>query len=127
MSLQHAQDPGRGTYWAPVITRDATRSIVSLSGELDIATEGASTHAVSAAARGHDAAVWLDLAGLTFMDSTGARLVIGARNLLAERPARRLVVICPPGPNRRVLRLTGVDQLVDVHADHASAARATTI
>jgi hypothetical protein len=37
---------------------------------------------------------------------------------------RRLVVICPPGPVRRMLRPTGLDNVLTVVADRTSAQHA---
>jgi anti-anti-sigma factor len=65
----------------------------------------------------------LDLSELSFMDSTGVNALLRARSLLG-RERRDLVVICPPGPVRRVLELIGVVDLLAPFASRAEAAAA---
>ena len=51
-----------------------------------------------------------DLAGLSFMDSTGLRLIVAAAARAGEA-GRRFVVVRGPDPVHRVLELTGLDRL----------------
>ena len=57
--------------------RDDDRSVLSLYGELDLATIG-DVRAKLDALQAERRAVVLDLDGLTFMDSTGIRLILQA-------------------------------------------------
>jgi anti-anti-sigma factor len=63
--------------------------------------------------------VVLDLTETTFIDSAGiSTLLNGLRRLTRLR--RKLVVICPPGPARRVfdlLGLVGTFEIVDSRAE----------
>lgn len=91
-----------------------------LRGELDLTgAPRIEEHLQSALLDGTGAFV-LDLSGLTFMDSTGVNTLLRARSLLG-REQRDLVVICPPGPVRRVLESIGI---VDVLAPFASREQA---
>jgi anti-anti-sigma factor len=62
----------------------------------------------------------LDLAGLKFMDSTGLRLIISAHQR-AKRRGGRLAIVHSSTPIRRILRLTGMLDRLDVVDDAARA------
>ena len=87
-----------------------------LRGELDLTGAPRIEEHVQSALLDGTGAFVLDLSGLTFMDSSGVNTLLRARSLLG-REQRDLVLICPPGPVRRVLELIGV---VDVLAPFAS-------
>ena len=57
----------------------------------------------------------LDLSGVTFLDSSGLHALLRARAFLA-REDRPLVLVCPPGPARRVLDLASVLDTFVVYA-----------
>lgn len=85
----------------------AGRSLrVALAGELDLATAPGAAKQLKAA-QAESSLVWLDLRGLTFMDSSGVHLVIAAHTRARRRGGRLVIVNCPP-PVRRVFELTGV-------------------
>lgn len=86
---------------------------VRLSGELDIATAGRAEEELRRAEAGEPAVLAIDLGGLTFMDSTGLRLIVAAHTR-ARDAARRFVVVRGPDPVHRVLELTGLDGRLDV-------------
>ena len=112
--------PSRGV--APFLIEEAhvgRRAVLSVVGEVEITTAAELEAAIeSAATRAFD--IWLDLSGTTFMDSSGVHVVVEARGRLAAAN-RRLVVICPDGPVLRVLTLTGVDQLLEIHPSRGAA------
>jgi anti-sigma B factor antagonist len=85
------------------------------SGELDIASGPVLEHAVVQAVEGQGGEFHLDLGGLTFMDSSGAKALLSAHDRV-ESLGRRLVIVSPSGPVRRVLALMGLEQLLDVRA-----------
>ena len=89
---------------------------LALSGELDLTGAPRIEEQLQSALLEGTGAYVLDLSGLTFMDSTGVNTLLRARSLLG-REERSLVLICPPGPVRRVLDLIGV---VDVLAPFAT-------
>jgi anti-sigma B factor antagonist len=86
---------------------------VRLSGELDIATAGRAEDELRRAEAGEPDVLAVDLAGLTFMDSTGLRLIVAAASR-ARAADRRLVVVRGPDPVHRVLELTGLDGRLEV-------------
>lgn len=90
---------------------DFTRTLLVI-GELDVATAPILEDAVDRAFDG-PGVFRLDLSGLTFMDSAGARAIMHAHNTV-ESLGRRLVVLSPTPVVYRVLALTGLDQVIDI-------------
>ena len=85
---------------------------VVFGGELDLAgAERAEAALQDAQAPGTTLEV--DLRGLTFMDSTGLKLLVACRNRAAE-DGGRLVVVVAEGAVRRLLELTGLDAEVEL-------------
>jgi anti-anti-sigma factor len=80
-------------------------------GELDIATAPELVELLTRLRR-HGHAVTLDLAEVTFMDSTGLTTLMDAR-LQAERDGWRFTVRRPSAAVRRVFDLAGVGSLLD--------------
>lgn len=83
------------------------RCVLVLVGELDIGGAPTLREALlGLLARDDVPDVWLDLAGVSFLDSSGlAVLLMGARRWRAE--GRRLVLTRPARVARRVIDLTG--------------------
>jgi anti-anti-sigma factor len=52
---------------------------------------------------------------LTFVDSTGMKALLSLHNRV-ESLGRRLVIVSPTRPVRRVLALMGLDEVLDVRA-----------
>jgi anti-sigma B factor antagonist len=93
--------------------RPRPRVVVELAGELDIA---AVTEALKRMIVCHlpcGAQLVLDLSRLTFMDSTGIRLILQAQEHALRHDAR-LVVVRPPANVMRVLELVGLDEQLDL-------------
>jgi anti-sigma B factor antagonist len=84
-----------------------------LAGELDVATAPLAEDALRTAEAGAPLRLALDLGGLTFMDSTGLRLVMAA-DLRAKEAGRRLLVVRGPDAVQRVFQLTGVDERIEL-------------
>jgi anti-sigma B factor antagonist len=96
---------------------------VVVDGEIDLAT---CSHLwlVMGTAMALGPRLVLDLAGTTFIDSTGLALIVRAHHQLGRR--REAIVIRSPRPEaRRVLSITGVDQLVTIE-EPSGRARETT-
>lgn len=80
-------------------------------GELDLDTEPQLEEAMAAAREQGGSRLVLDLRKLTFMDSTGLRLVIRWDNLAKEQ-GFEFAIVRGPDVVQRVVRLTGMeDQL----------------
>ncbi|MEV6742308.1 STAS domain-containing protein [Streptomyces sp. NPDC051104] len=87
--------------------------VAKVRGVMDYGTDlelrGRLTQVIDHAER----AVVLDLANVSFCDSAGLNVLPGARRE-AERAAVVLVLACVPLALRRILEMTGVDQVLRV-------------
>ena len=101
------------------VQRDDALATVVVSGELDLAT----VPQLSAIVAEHRDArlVVLDLNAVTFIDSTGVRLLIEADRACAGSGSR-LVVLAGDGPVRRVLDLCELDGPLALVTDHPAPA-----
>jgi anti-sigma B factor antagonist len=96
-------------------------SAIAVTGELDIETASQLSEEVERAVWRTVGAFVLDLSGLTFLDSSGIHALLRARAFLG-REDRPLVLVCPPGPARRVLDLASVlDMFVTYPSPEAAA------
>jgi anti-sigma B factor antagonist len=82
------------------------RVVVAPAGEVDIATAPALERELDALLARRPGAVVVDLRGVTFLDSTGVRVLLGA-TLKASRDSSHVSVILGPSPTRRALEVCG--------------------
>lgn len=96
--------------------------LVEVSGEVDLHTapslRAALDGVLAEASAGDD--VLVDLSAVGFMDSTGLGELVGAHKALARRDGRLHVVV---GNDRvaRLLSLTALDDVLEVHRDRSAA------
>lgn len=90
--------------------------VVRPDGELDMASAPLLEAALTTAMDGSPAAIAVDLSDLTFLDSTGVRVLLTAGRR-AGREDRSFVLRSPRPPVLKVLRLTGIERLVSIE-DH---------
>jgi anti-sigma B factor antagonist len=98
---------------------------VAVRGEVELATAPVLTAALEEGIRRSSGAFVVDLAAVDFLDSSGVACLVRARALLG-RDERALALVCPPGSVRRVLELTGIDELVPVYGSRDELTRALT-
>src|SRR4051812_29782686 len=99
------------------------RVVVAVDGELDISNAGELSAAIeNAGSRAFE--IWLDLSATTFMDSSALHAMAQARDRLS-RANVGMALICPDGPVRRLLRLTGFDRVFDIHVSRTAVNHAT--
>jgi anti-sigma B factor antagonist len=90
------------------------QALIAVGGELDLGTAPALEDALLARLRA-GRHVMLDLGGLEFMDSTGVRVIVSAHRLAQEHGGRFALLRMPPdGPVGRVLRISGLDDVLDI-------------
>src|ERR1700676_5484931 len=97
------------------VTVDAPRgwgAVVRLTGELDASGAPALRACLSERLAAH-LDVFVDLSGLTFMDSTGISVLIGA-NKQSVQLGCAFVLRAPTAQITRVLHLTGTDQVFTI-------------
>jgi anti-sigma B factor antagonist len=87
---------------------------LDLAGELDLATCGTLRACLEQLDPGFQEVV-LDLSRVSFVDSTGLSLFVTAQQEMAARGGR-LVMRGPCGHVRKVLEVSGVDQVLSVQA-----------
>lgn len=96
---------------APLTMRsrvDGDRRIISLSGELDVATAQTLERELEPAEPGNARVTVLDLRGLDFMDCSGLRVIFNAH----RRASHRLLVVKGPEHVQRVFELCGLHEVL---------------
>jgi anti-sigma B factor antagonist len=88
-------------------------TVVSLSGDLDLSTAKRAEQAIEDAEKASPPLLVIDLRGLSFMDSTGLRVVVSA-DKRATRSNRRLVIVQGPAAVRRVFEITRLDERLTI-------------
>jgi len=88
-------------------------TIVAFHGELDLEEAPLAREALAdAVRRGHDA-VTVDLRDVTFLGSTGVRILLDAQ-AAAQDAGARMRVVQGDGPARRLIELLGLAERLDV-------------
>jgi anti-sigma B factor antagonist len=98
-------------------------ALVELTGELDLATVGA-VHDALQSLMESKRSITLDLRGLTFIDSTGLRLILEI-DALARQDGFNFAVVRGPQTVQRIFAITGVEEhlvFVDAPQDLAPPA-----
>jgi anti-sigma B factor antagonist len=95
-------------------------AVVSVAGEIDVGTECKFRDALTSALARGVLRVVVDLAGVTFMGSTGIGVLMGTRRVLVAEGGS-LVLAAPRGEVAEVLSLTGVGEVIPVAASVADA------
>ncbi|HEX2312252.1 MAG TPA: anti-sigma factor antagonist [Thermomonospora sp.] len=103
-------------------------AVISLRGELDIASADDLRRHLHAARRAHGDRLVLDLGALEFMDSHGLSVIIGCHKAVtAGRDGRGGLALTGARPIvRRTLEITGLDRRLPLYdtVDQATAAMA---
>ncbi|MFC0432732.1 STAS domain-containing protein [Kutzneria buriramensis] len=97
------------------VSSEGTETVVlAVAGEVDLGTAPSLEEAVTAAVESVGAkAVRIDLAEVSFMDSTGLRVLLSGRQH-AERLGIGFTVANPRPHLLKVMRVTGIDGLLGV-------------
>jgi anti-sigma B factor antagonist len=94
--------------------------VITIAGELDIATSPKVRELLSEAARDEDRPLVIDLTGCEFVDSTGlATLLHGAKP--AQNGESNVALVCTGGEVRKLLELTAIDRTIPVYETLDSA------
>ena len=95
--------------------------VTAVHGEIDMGTEQVIQDAVSAALAARPGLFVLDLTGVAYMGSVGLNLLVLNHVRAQDQGTRLAVVVAGDGFAHRVLMLSGVDNLLDLHHDLGSA------
>lgn len=89
---------------------------IRLRGELDLSTVDKVEDELRRVEEKDPGVVVLDLSGLTFLDSTGLRMIVTA-DQRADRANRRLAIVRGPEIVQRVFTITRLDERLDMVDD----------
>ena len=108
-------DPDLQPPFELTIARNGTQTVISLRGELDIATEGELAAGLALLLAQETSVLTVDLRDLQFLDSTGLRALLTLREKCAAHDCRMLVVRGGPAIQRafEVSGLTAHFAMVD--------------
>jgi anti-sigma B factor antagonist len=95
--------------------QDGNDHVVRASGELDMATTGALEDELRRTLERPAGSIVLDLDGITFIDSTGLRILLWAASRSHEK-GHRLSIHCGGAPVRRMLEVTQLDRSLPLAA-----------
>jgi len=106
------------------VRSDGDAVTLVLSGELDLSTAPTVERELADVERDRPSLITIDLRGVSFLDSTGLRVVLSADGR-ARKEDRRLEVIPGPPPVHRVFRIALLDRRIrfvdppeDAHGAH---------
>ena len=94
------------------VTENGGVAVLALKGELDISGIARVEEELRQVEEKSPGAVVLDLRGLTFMDSSGLRLVLEA-DMRARREARRFAIVPGPESVHRVFLIALLDKRLE--------------
>jgi len=99
--------------------------LLSVHGELDIATAPRMISALNEAFAQLALPLVVDLSDVDFMDSTGLALLMNAHRRVRRR-GQGFAIVCPGGPISRVFEIADMVDTLQVCPDRVSAQRAAT-
>jgi len=99
-------------------TDESFGTLASLSGEIDLSTVDDAGERLRDAIGASEGTVAVDLREVSFLDSSGLRLLLQLNQELTDA-GRRLVVVQGPRRVARVFELTGAESELDVVAEPA--------
>jgi anti-sigma B factor antagonist len=99
--------------------------VLSVEGELDIATAPRMLAALNEALADIASALVVDLSKVVFMDSTGLALLMNARSRVV-RLGKGFAIVCPGGPISRVFEIADMVESLRVCPDRESACAVAT-
>jgi anti-sigma B factor antagonist len=97
--------------------REGDVAVVSVSGDVDIATADELRDALLLAGSDGASGVRVDLTDVEFMDSTGLNALVIAHKTIGQ-DGRRLVIVCPDGAAWRALEISGLHEVLHVQREH---------
>ncbi len=90
------------------VERSGSNATVQVTGEIDLSSAPGFDDEVTRLIEGDVTELVIELGGVSFMDSTGLRVLLKASKLLGTNGGT-LVLKQPSGPVRRLLEVSGLD------------------
>ncbi len=100
------------------VTPHAEATVLTVTGEVDLATAPALENAIDAALAGKPAALVIDLSAVSFLASAGMAVLVGVHKRAA---GTRLVIVADGPATSRQLKMTNLDQVFSLHSTLAEA------
>jgi anti-sigma B factor antagonist len=101
--------------------------ILSVTGELDIATAPELCARLDASRSVRRPRLLVDLTEVEFCDSTGLRALLGAASEVRAHGGRFAIVCAPTGGVARLLDVVGASEWMAIHSDAKSGLLALTV
>lgn len=99
-------------------------TVVEVAGEVELHSAGQLRDELQQAGEGERPCVVVDLSRVSFIDSTGLGVLVGAFKRVRERGS--LSIVCPQRSIRRVFEITGLMQVFPFHQNLDEAVRTCT-
>jgi len=99
--------------------------VVAPTGEVDLASAGDLREGLVQAESQASGGLVIDLRQVGFIDSTGIGELVGCHRRCREA-GRALGFVVPEGTISKILKVTGMDSVFDIHGDEESAAAAVS-
>jgi anti-sigma B factor antagonist len=99
-------------------------TVVEVKGEVDLYTAPRLKALLTELTAGGRSRIAVVFSGVEFMDSTGLGVLISGLKRCREAGGT-LALVAPTEPVRKVLGITGLDQVFSIHDDVSSATAAT--
>lgn len=104
-----------------ITVRDAaTGPVLEIAGDLDHATAPELRRVMEGLTLATGQLLVMDLAGLTFCDSSGISTLLAARSQATEEGGD-IALAAVPANTARILRIVGLDQVFTIHPDVSAA------
>ena len=98
-----------------ITTREAEgRTVVSVAGEIDVYTAPRLREEITELVAAGTYDIVIDMSEVEFLDSTGLGVLVGAHRRLRARDGS-LNLVCPHERLLKVFRITGLDNVFDIH------------
>ncbi|WP_040808207.1 MULTISPECIES: STAS domain-containing protein [Nocardia] len=94
------------------VTERAEATVLTVAGDVDLATAPALENAVDAALAGTPAALVIDLTAVSFLASAGMAVLVGAHKRAGDT---RIAVVADGPATSRQLKVTSLDQVFALH------------
>jgi anti-sigma B factor antagonist len=102
------------------VSTQSDRTVVTVSGEIDLATQGALRTQLNDLVVAGQVDLVLDLTEVTFVDSTGLGALIGTRRRVHAFHGS-LALVIPNEAVMKVFTITGLEKVFDIYDTHDAA------
>ncbi len=102
------------------VTQDDQDVHVVVNGEIDLTNRDAVADRLNAAITNQTTSVVIDLEAVSYLDSSGLRLFFTLAERLRVLQVDLALLVSEASLSRRIIALSGLDQLVEVRDTHAS-------